>query len=662
MVGTAGHIDHGKTALCRALTGIDTDRLPEEKARGITIELGFAHLTTAAGARIAMIDVPGHERFIRAMVAGASGIDLVLLVIAADEGVMPQTREHLDICGLLGISRGLIALTKTDLVDAEWLALVSDEVRAAVQGTFLATAPIVPCSTIDGAGLAALRVALETMAASVEARAGARSAEGPLRLPLDRVFTVKGFGTVVTGTLASGCLHRDDDTRLLPARSGGQPRGPGDDGDDSGKARSIQVHGETRALAQAGERTAVNLPAVARDDVERGTVLVHPGEMQAGAIIDVELTVLPVCPRALGNRARLLFHALTTQENASLVLYERQPIPPGGRGLAQLHLRRPVALLPGDRFILRGFRALPGHGATLAGGRVIRILGPRRRRPRAGLEDPALARLRQMAGAATLDQRVELELEAAGTQGLDRVALRARLGEGRKRLERAVEGLLSRRAAITFHRDSGGVVAATALATVEQAITAEVDGFHAAHPLAPGIGREAVRTLRTFTRALDPRIFAVAVTELARRGILDTDAAWLRRRDFSPAQAEARQERWVARVRALYHDSGLSPLSHHEIAARVDLPPAQADAAIEILIRHGELVRVKADLCFERGALDILAERLRGHLNARGQITPQEWKQLTGQTRKYAIPLAEHFDAIKLTLRVGDVRRLRGGG
>jgi selenocysteine-specific elongation factor len=656
VVGTAGHIDHGKTALCRALTGIDTDRLPEEKTRGITIELGFAHLTTASGGRIAVIDVPGHERFVRTMVAGASGIDLVLLVIAADEGVMPQTREHLDICALLGISRGLIALTKIDLVDPEWLALVSDEVRAAVEGTFLASAPIVPCSATAGTGVPALRAALETMAATVAARAGARSVEGPLRLPLDRVFTVKGFGTVVTGTLASGCLREGDDTRVLPARSDGQSGG-----NDSGHARTIQVHGEARAQAQAGERTAVNLPAIARADLERGAVLVHPGEMQAGAIIDVELTVLPVCPRALGNRTKLLFHALTTQENASLVLYERQPIPPGGRGLAQIHLQRPVALLPGDRFILRGFRALPQHGATIAGGRVVRILGPRRRRPRPGLDDPALARLRQMVEATTPDQRIALEIEAAGVQGLDRVALRARAGEGTRRIERAMTGLLARRAAITFHRDSGGVVSAAALASVEQAITTEVDRFHAAHPLAPGIAREAARTARPFTRALDPRIFALAVTELARRGVIETDADLLRRKDFSPAQAEAQKDLWIARVRALYRDGGLSPPSRHEVAARAAMPAAEAHAAIEILIRHGELVRVKADLCFDRAAIEILADRLRQHLSARGAITPQEWKQLTGQTRKYAIPLAEHFDDTKLTLRIGDLRRLRGG-
>jgi selenocysteine-specific elongation factor len=644
VAGTAGHIDHGKTALVRALTGIDTDRLPEEKARGITIDLGFAHFTTAAGDTLAVVDVPGHERFVRAMVAGASGIDLGILVIAADEGPMPQTREHLDICGLLGIRRAVVALTKVDLVSEDWLALVTDDVRALLRGTALETAAVVPCSAVSGAGLPALRAEIERLASA----AAARATDGPLRLPLDRVFTVKGFGTVATGTLASGRLREGDDVEILPAAAGA-PR--------TAKVRGIEAHGQKRIEAFAGQRTAVNLHAVERDDLARGAVLVHPGQLQASAIVDVELDVLRICPAPLGDRTPVLFHALTTQENALVVLHEPGAIEPGARGLAQLHLARPVALLPGDRFILRGFQPLPGHGTTLAGGRVVRVLAPKRRRR----DGDNLARLQRMGAAPSFDTRVALEIEAAGTAGLDRAGLRARLGEGHKAIERAVEALLTRRAAITVHRELGAVIAAAALDRVQTILLEALDRFHAEHPLAPGIAREELRTMRAEIRTLDPRVFAVAVVELARRGAVEVDGAAdrLRRAGFSAAPAEAAQEGLVARVRSVYTDGGLAPPWSHELAARVGAPANDASDALEILVRRGDIVRVKPDLCFDRAAVDALAARLRAHLTAQPEITPQQWKELSGVTRKYGIPLAEHFDAEKLTLRVGDVRRLR---
>jgi selenocysteine-specific elongation factor len=644
VVGTAGHIDHGKTALVAALTGIDTDRLPEEKARGITIELGFAPLVTAAGDTLAVIDVPGHERFVRTMVAGATGIDLVLLIVAADEGIMPQTREHLDICALLGITRGLIAVTKVDLVEPSWLALVTQEISEAVKGTFLEQAAIVPCSAVTGAGLPALRGALERLAAE----AAPRASDGPLRLPIDRVFTVKGFGTVVTGTLATGHLREGDDVVVLPEARGARR---------AAKVRGIEVHGEKRPEALAGERTAANLHGLERAEIERGAVLIHADEMQGSTIVDVELTILPICPTPIPNRARVLFHALATQENALLVLLEGDTVAPGQRALAQLRLQRPAALLPGDRFILRGFQPLPQHGTTIGGGRVVRVLAPRRRRDDAA----GLALLRRMAAAADLDERIALEVEAAGTAGVDRAGLRARVGAGAKRIERALEGPLARREAITFYRDTGGVVSAVALARVGEVVVGELARFHAAHPVEPGIAREALRTASSMTRALDPRIFAVALSELVRRGAVEVDGEQVRRRGFSPRPAEAVQDLVVGRVRSLYRDGGLAPPWSHELAARVGASAPDASTALEILVRRGELVRVKADLCFDRAAVDAVAERLRAHLLARGQITPQEWKELTGQSRKYTIPLAEYFDAAKLTLRVGEIRRLRGG-
>jgi selenocysteine-specific elongation factor len=353
----------------------------------------------------------------------------------------------------------------------------------------------------------------------------------------------------------------------------------------------------------------------------------------------------------------VLFHALTTQENAVLVCHEGTSIAPGTRALAQLHLGNPVALLPGDRFILRGFRPLRGHGTTIAGGRVVRVLAPKRRRG----DVAALALVRQMAAAATLDERVALEIDAAGSAGIDRAGLRARVGDGASKLERAVEKRLARREAVTFHRETGGVVSAAALARVGEILLGELARFHAAQPLARGMAREELRTAPAATRGLEPRIFAVALGELLRRGAVAIDAErdLVHRAGFSPGSAEAERERLVARVRAAYHDSGLEPPWSQELAARVGAGVADASAALEILVRRGDLVRIKGDLCFDRAAVDALGERLRAHLAAHEQITPQQWKALTGLSRKYAIPLAEHFDAQKLTLRVGDLRRLR---
>jgi selenocysteine-specific elongation factor len=639
LVGTAGHIDHGKTALVKALTGIDTDRLPEEKSRGITIELGFAHFETAAGQTVGVVDVPGHERFVRAMVAGATGIDVALLVVAADEGVMPQTREHLDICGLLGIPRGLVALTKADLVEPEWLEMAAADVRAALRGTFLADAAIVPCSAVTGAGIAALREQLERLTAE----AGARPADGPLRLPLDRVFSVKGFGTVVTGTLATGRLREGEDVVVLP-------------GGAAAKVRGIEVHGVPRPEAQAGERTAANLHGAERAAVTRGEVLVRPGEALPSSIIDVELALLPVAPAPVATRAKALFHALTTQENATIVLLEAGSLAPGGRALAQLHLQRPVPLLPGDRFILRGFRPLPGYGTTIGGGRVLRVLAPKRRRADA----PAAALLRRMAAAASPEERVALEVEAAGRAGIDRAGLRARTGEGTKRIDRALELMLGRRAALTFHRDTGAVVAAAVVRELSATVLEVLARFHAAQPLRAGLAREELRTSQAATRALDPRLFALVLAELARAGQIEAEQDLVRSKGFSPRPAEAERDVAVERTLEVYRTSGLAPPWNNELPAKLGVPAGETAAALEILIRRGDLVRIKPDLCFHRAALDQLRERLRGFLIRAGQITPQEWKELTGQTRKYAIPLAEHFDADKLTLRIGDLRKLRG--
>jgi selenocysteine-specific elongation factor len=637
IVGTAGHVDHGKTALVRVLTGVDTDRLPEERARGISIELGFAPLTLPDGRLAAVVDVPGHEKFLRAMVAGATGLDLVLLVVAADEGVMPQTREHLDVCGLLGLTRGLVALTKIDLVDDELRALAVDDVRSALQGTFLETAPIVPCSSTRGTGLPELRAALARATGDLPPR----SAEGPARLPIDRVFTVKGFGTVVTGTVASGRFAAGDPLVVLP-------------GGARGRLRSLQVHGAERPQALAGERAALNLAGFEGPALSRGGTVAREGEIQVGSCVDVELRWLPICPAPLGRRTQLLFHALATQETTSVSLLGGGKVEPGASAIVRLHLGREVALLPGDHFVLRAFRALPGHGTTVGGGRVVRVGVPARRR-----RDPGALALATRMAQARGAERVFLEVEAAGGLGVPRAPLASRTGLPRAALERALGQLVGAGRVVALGGDSGQVMASGAVGELEKLLLARLQSLHAAAPLAPGVPAEALRTSTPRAARLEPRVYQALLARLAAAGELTLDADLVRRKGFSPEVAESRRADLLGRLGRTLDKAGLGPPSPRELAAAVGAEAGAVLEALGILVRRGQVVRVKADLYFGKGAVDGLRDRLRAFLVERGQISAQEWKALVGASRKYAIPLAEHFDAEKVTLRVGEMRRLR---
>jgi selenocysteine-specific elongation factor len=642
VVGTAGHIDHGKTALTRALTGIDTDRLKEEKARGITIELGFAWLDLG-GYRLGVVDVPGHERFVKTMVAGATGIDLVILVVAADEGVMPQTREHLDICRLLRVPRGLVALTKVDLVAPDWLELVRADVDAAVRGTFLAGAPVVPCSAVTGAGLDELRAALLRLAPEVPGKDPA----GLARLPIDRVFSLHGFGTVVTGTLAAGRLGLDDEVEVLP-------------GGARGKVRGLQVHGVAVPSAVAGQRTAVNLGGVERTAVTRGETLGPAGALLPSRLVDVEVEVLGAARAPLGRRTRLLCHAGTAQVPCTVVLVEGEEVAPGAGGLAQLHLATGMALLPGDRFILRGFTPQEHYGTTVGGGQVLRVLAPRLKR-----RDPAVAaRLRRLA-AADRPTRVALELEAAGSAGLERAGLQARLGFTPPATTAALTTLTAAGTVVCFDPERGAYAHAAAVAALGHQIRATVAAYHAAHPAQPGLAREELRS--RLAARVPPRLFQLVLDTLVAEGALAVERDLVRAADHRAAAAGGLR----AEVAALFRAAGLQPPRHGEVAAALAAaapapgshPPVAAPAlreALELLAREGTLVRVRPDLYFDRAAVDDLRARLVAHLAARGEITAQEFKDLCGTSRKFSIPLAEFFDAEKLTLRVGDVRRRRG--
>jgi len=624
VVGTAGHIDHGKTALVLALTGIDTDRLPVEKKRGITTELGFAHLELG-GARVAVVDVPGHERFVKSMVAGAAGLDLVMLVIAADEGVMPQTREHLDICQLLGVRDGIVVLTKRDLVDAEWLAMVDAEIAATLAGTFLAGAPRVAISALTGAGLDELRATLAARIAALPPR----SAGGVFRLPIDRVFTIKGFGTVVTGTIWGGTVRLADELVV-------QPRGL------ATRARGLEVHGAAAEVAGAGRRAAINLAGVAVDALARGDVVSHPGALAPTHILDVRLQHLAADLAPLPARSRVLLHHGTAQVPATLHVAE-PPLAPGATGLAQLRLdaATPIAALPGDRFIVRGFRVLANHGTTIGGGEVLRVHARRLRKGQLEQTRAAAA----LAGAS-IAERAGFEVRAAAAAGLAVDELGRRIGQPAGELAPVLDGLARAGELVA----AGDVwLHATAVADLEASALAALDA-------APDqtLGREELRG--RLPAALAPRAFDTILDGIVRRGAaaVDGDRVARRRRAAAPALSPLEQE-----LAERFRTWAIEPPRPREVAAATGRPEPAVKAALDRLLAVGALTKIKPDLYLATEVVASLHERLLAHLDAHGQISPQEWKELTGTSRKYSIPLAEYFDAQKVTLRVGDTRRRR---
>lgn len=626
VVGTAGHIDHGKTALVHALTGIDTDRLAVEKARGITTELGFAHLDLPGGARVAVVDVPGHERFIRSMVAGATGLDLVLLVVAADEGVMPQTREHLDVCQLLGVRRGLVVITKRDLVDDEWLAMLDDELAAAFAGTFLADAPRLAVSARTGAGLPALVAAIEAALTGLPPRPGT----GLLRVPIDRVFTLRGFGTVVTGTITSGAVAVGDEVEVYPRRLATRVRG-------------LHVHGVAVERATAGQRAAINLHGVATDDVARGDVVGHAGALAPSHLLDVRLRHVAAATAPLPPRSKVLVHHGTAQVLATLVI-AGPPVPPGGEAVAQLRVDRatPLAALPGDRFLLRGFTPLANHGTTLGGGEIVRVHAPKLRG--AGRADEHAAVIARFAAARAAD-RVALELRACAAAVPSRLVLAQRIGVAGAELDAILAGLLERGELLGGGDDLLHVETVAALErTIAARLAAAPDGV---------VAREELR--QRLPAALSVRGFELVIGELIRRGAITADADVIRK----AAAPRPRLTGADATLHEQFRGWGLEAPRPKEIAEALRQTEAQLKPALDRLVAAKLIVKIKPDYYADVEAVAALKARLLAYLEAHREITPQAWKDVCGTTRKYSIPLAEHFDAEKVTLRIGDLRRKR---
>jgi selenocysteine-specific elongation factor len=625
IVGTAGHIDHGKSALVEALTGTHPDRLEEEKRRGITIDLGFAFLDLGE-VRLGFVDVPGHERFVRNMLAGAGGIDVVLLVVAADESIKPQTREHFDICRLLGTKRGIVAVTKTDLIEPDVLGLVKLEIEEFVRGSFLEGAPILGVSAKTGGGIEELKRELVEAAATVSGRDASRH----VRLPIDRAFSMKGFGTVVTGTLISGTLRPDEEVELFP--TGRRLR-----------VRGLHSGGHSVSKAEAGQRTAVNLADIETGEITRGMVLATPGIFQSTKRINARVTLLPSA-RVMKNRTRVHFHHGAAETVVSVSLHGQGALVAGGTVLAQLRLDDEILALPGDRFILRQFSPL----VTIGGGVVLDALAARHKK-----RDGGAVRLLDAWESGKRDEILAaLALEDA--RGLDLARIIARTGwlEGEARA--TIQNLVETRRVRVVSEQPLIVASSEGLDRLLADIEQELDQFHKQNPLVQGIAKEDLRG--RVAERVKPEVFRVALDDLvARRKIaIAGDIVQRAGREIALSAEETRAKEQIS---AEFERAGLAAPAVNEVLGKLPVDAKRAQKLLQILIREKTLVKVTDELVFHKSAVEHLRALLTSYKKKNGERLPiAAFKELTQVTRKYAIPLLEYLDRERLTRRVGNER------
>ena len=630
VVGTSGHIDHGKTTLVKALTGIDADRFAEEKERGITIDIGFAHYTDNAGNEMAFVDVPGHERFVHNMLAGAAGMDAVLMVIAADEGVMPQTREHLHICDLLGIGQGLIALTRTDLVDEELLELCADDVRDAVEGTFLEDAPIVPVSSITGAGLDHLRTEL----ANLTTRVQGHNLEHPFRFPVDRSFTIKGFGTVITGTVVAGQLDKDSPVTQYPK-------------DQPLRIRGLQVHGRQVERVEAGQRAAINLTGVSKEEILRGHQLAEPDSLLTSYLLNVELKLLEDIPRDLTQRTRIRLHLGTQEVIGRIGLLEGERFRPGETQLIQLRLEKKVAARFGDRFIIRNYSPI----FTLGGGRVIDPAPYKSRQIKADLAE----RLALLAGEdemALAEQVIYLQ----GNRGVKAREGFIRTGMSSKQFERAIAGLSSTGAIFNVNPAEKKYLHESTVDRIGGFIQRVLGSHHKAHPERDGMSR--VELAGKLSALFSDKEVGALLGRLTKKGVIAQNGQ-IFRLDSHEGGLTGQQEHLLERFVRLIQEGGDMPPRRSALFEGAGVDEKSGMHLVKLGVHNQQLVRVKDDLYYTPDILSRIESRLRDYLTEHKQITVVDFKDLTGVTRKHAVDLLEHFDSVRVTIRLENHRVLR---
>ncbi len=627
IIGTAGHVDHGKTLLVKALTGIDTDRLQEEKKRGITIELGFAHLDWEDGTQAGVVDVPGHEKFIKNMLAGAGGIDLAMLVVAADEGFMPQTVEHLGILSLLGIQEGLVVITKCDMVEPEWIEVIREDIRDHVAGTFLEGKPVYPVSAYTGEGIPLLREALRQLVQ----QAGEKNLRAPFRLPVDRVFSVEGFGTVVTGTLIEGTLSAEETAQLAPSGL-------------TAKVRNLQVHGKTVPTAYAGQRVAVNLAGLKKTDICRGDAVVRPDSVRVGQMLDVRLENLPDSQRMITNHSQVHFYHGSNVLLAKLILLDREKLLPGERCYAQVRFSQAVAAKIGDRFVIRFYSPLE----TIGGGIVLDDAPQRHRQG-----DQQVLENLKIKESGTGDQRVLQALAEASCALPDLSQLAGRLSMDPQALEEELDRLTARGQALELL--TGRYLAASVADEKWSACRRLLGEYHTANPLQEGMGLAELRQ-----KLLPKAELAVAdglLEQFLREGKVRRTAGRYALADFS-VKLTKKQTALRDRLLKIYHDAGLDVPSLDELWPMF-LPKEKEDCrqVLESLISAGQLVVLSPQIVVEGPVFENLLSALRGWFSTHESLTLAEYRDLLHTSRKYALAALEHFDRTKRTRKEGDLRR-----
>jgi selenocysteine-specific elongation factor len=628
ILGTAGHIDHGKTSLIKALTGIDTDRLKEEKERGITIELGFAHMELPGGQLLGIVDVPGHEKFVKNMVAGATGIDLVALIIAADEGVMPQTREHLEICQLLNTEQGLVVLTKIDMVEPDWLELAREDVANFLSGTFLSSAPIVEVSSVTGEGLQELVQVLDKLVRELPERGMGNF----FRLPIDRIFTMKGFGTVITGTTISGEIHTGDEVTIYPQ-------------DLSSRIRGIQAHNRELNQVRAGQRTAINLQGVEKAQIQRGHVIAAKDSLRSTFMVDVLLELLPSAARKLKNRARVRFHTGTSEIISTVILLDRDELKQGDTCFAQIRLEQPTAILPHDRYVVRSYSPV----RTIGGGEILNALPKRKKR----FSEAALSELRRL-NTGNLNEITEQFVYTGRFQGLEKRRLPFLTNTNKKKLTEILKSLSAQKKVIQYDKDREIFIHAHFLEMAREEIIKTLTNYHHNFPLKKGLSKEELRS-RTIG-SNNPKLFNFLIRQLIHEGVIVQEKEALRLMEHKVTLAQD-QEKVRSQIEGIYLKSGLQPPYFKEL--KNTFSGNTGEDVLEVMVKERLLIKVKEDLYFHRKAIEDLKNRLISFLEEAGEITTPQFKDMTTVSRKYAIPLIEYFDRSQITVRVGDSRVLR---
>ncbi len=628
ILGTAGHIDHGKSQLVKALSGIDTDRLKEEKKRGISIELGFAFLELGDDIRLGIVDVPGHEKFVRQMVAGAGGIDIAALVVALDEGVMPQTVEHLDILRLLDVKTGLVVLTKSDLVDEELALLAEEDVRDAVKGTFLETAPFVKVSSKTGQGIEDLKQTLKNLASKLVDR----PVHGLLRLPVDRVFTIKGHGTVVTGTLISGTISAGDDIEILPSEV-------------RSAVRSLESHNKSENTAYPGERVAVNLRNVEQGDIHRGDVLTHPGDFKPSYILDVRLKALERAPVPLQNGKKVRLHHYTSEVEARIVLPNLDQLEPGKELITQLRTSAPIVPATGDHFVIRAL----SPSITLGGGT---ILNPRALKLKARTAKSFLEEERED------DQDIVSSLVRGGAMaGISRNELLGLSGFSAKRLDKLLDSLRTTGKIIRYDESENRLIHANFFNLIKNRLLNRLTEFHKNQPLKTGISKQELRSIVPGSDKLFKKLLN---TLLHTKEIVDQgDTVRLASHEVRLKETEKDIKDELFRIILSGENA---PPNLKDILASVKADQKQVKSLLSLLEKEGKVTKIREDMYFSTDFVNSIKLNLVIFIKKEGGITPSQFSEITKSSRKYNIPLLEYFDRERFTMRVGDQRVLRGSG